>query len=232
MTRPLIAILARQSESAESFTTSVVAAGALYIDSVRRAGGLAVLVPPTRDHDVLAATLNRCDGLLVMGGGDVDPVLYGEEPHEKVYNVDIELDRFEIASLLWAVEHDMPTLAICRGHQVLNVALGGSLVQHMVNTPDHRARLHPVALEGGSRVARAMGTTAVNGYSSHHQAVKTIAPGLRVVGRAPDGTVEAIEHDGATWIVGVQWHPERTADSDGAQQRLFTTLVERSSSTA
>ncbi len=167
-----------------------------------------------------------------MGGGDVDPSLYGEERHEKVYNVDIENDTFEIAAITWAITHDTPVLAICRGHQVLNVALGGSLVQHLATAADHRGKMHDVDLEADSRVARAVGGARSHGYSWHHQAIKVAAPELRVVGRATDGTVEAVEHRSARWIVGVQWHPERTAEEDPSQQGLFDDFVRECSASA
>lgn len=232
MTRPVIALLSRTSESADTFSTPVVAAGIRYVNAVVRAGGIPLVVPRTAAAALLDATLQRCDGVLAMGGGDVDPSLYGEEPHEKVYNVDIENDLFEIAALRWSVAHDKPVLAICRGHQVLNVALGGSLVQHLSTAADHRGKVHAVDLERDSRVARAIGSTTSNGYSWHHQAIKAVAPTLRVVGCASDDTVEAVEHRDARWIVGVQWHPERTAEDDPCQQGLFDEFVRECTASA
>lgn len=229
MNRPVIALVSRTSKKADTFALPVVAAGVLYIEAIERAGGIPLVLPPTKDHVALDAALRRCDGILAMGGGDVDPSLYGEEPHEETYNVDIESDRFEISALTWAVDHDMPMLAICRGHQVLNVALGGSLIQHLDRTPDHRGRTHAVAVNADSRTAHALGSVESHGYSAHHQAINEVAQALDVVGLASDGTIEAVEHREATWIVGVQWHPERTAADDGCQQGLFDALVNEAS---
>jgi putative glutamine amidotransferase len=232
MSRPVVALLSRTSDSADTFSTPVVAAGIRYAHAVVRAGGAPLVVPRTTDDALLDATLQRCDGILAMGGGDVDPSLYGEVPHEKVYNVDIENDLFEISAIKWAVAHNIPTLAICRGHQVLNVALGGSLIQHLDTAADHRGKVHEVEIEADSRIARALGTTVSNGYSWHHQAIKSVAPSLRVVGLASDDTVEAVEHRDARWIVGVQWHPERTAEDDPVQQALFNEFVRECAGTA
>lgn len=229
MNRPVIALISRKSEKARTFAWPVVAAGVLYVEAIERAGGIPMVLPPTRDITLLESSLRRCDGVLAMGGGDVDPSFYGEEPHAECYNVDTDNDTFEIAALTSALALDMPTLAICRGHQVLNVALGGSLIQHLDNTDDHKGREHLVKVEPGSRTAAALGSLESNGYSAHHQAIKQVADALSVVGRADDGIIEAVEHRDATWVVGVQWHPERTAATNASQQRLFDALVQEAS---
>ncbi|MSO58764.1 MAG: gamma-glutamyl-gamma-aminobutyrate hydrolase family protein [Ilumatobacteraceae bacterium] len=225
MTTPCIALLVRSSQTAKTFSTAVVTRGQLYIDSVHRAGGMPLLMPPTYDPDVIDATLRRCDGVLVMGGGDVDPSLYAEERHAKCYDVNISHDRFEIAVLLAAIALDKPVLAICRGAQVLNVALGGTLIQHLDNAQDHGGLLHEVDVVPNTRLAAALSSTTSNGMSWHHQAIKSVAPDLLCVGQALDGTVEAVEHRTATWVLGVQWHPEKTAHEDPVQQSLFDALV-------
>ncbi len=214
-----------------------------YVAAVRRAGGEPVLVPPGVAEP--AALLDRLDGLVLAGGGDVDPATYGGTGHETVYQLDPARDATEIAVVHRILATGLPTLAICRGSQVLAVALGGSLVAHL---PDHLAGVpgaerhriepdvprgpatptpHPVEVEAGSLVARAMGATSVTPMSWHHQAVDRVPDGLRVVGRAPDGTVEATEHDTHPFLLAVQWHPELTAAQDPTQQALFDALVAR-----
>ncbi|MEY2967088.1 MAG: hypothetical protein RLY50_1138, partial [Actinomycetota bacterium] len=146
---------------------------------------------------------------------------------ERLYGVDDFLDGFEIAALDTAISVDMPVLAICRGHQVLNVALGGTLIQHIATAADHRDVMHPVSVAAGSRIADAMGTTTPSVHSFHHQAIDVPASDLVVVARADDGTIEAVEHRAKSWVVGVQWHPEDTADADPVNQGLFDELVRR-----
>jgi putative glutamine amidotransferase len=204
-----------------------------YIDGVLRAGGTPVVVNAARDPKELVA---RVDALVLTGGPDVDPRLYGQEPHPAVYGVDRAADDFECALVEAATVRALPTLAICRGIQILNVARGGSLYQHIPDDPGvpahgepgvaGGARLHDVALEAGSLVAEVMGATTVRASCHHHQAVAEIGDGLRVVGRAADGIVEVLELEGA-FMLAVQWHPEDTAADDAAQQRLFDALVRR-----
>ena len=208
-----------------------------YVAAVRRAGGEAVLVPPGIGDP--AGLVARLDGLVLAGGGDLDPARYGGEGHETVYSLHPQRDEDELALVALLLERDLPTLAICRGSQVLNVALGGTLHVHL---PDlggpvlHRDELaalrgmpaptpHEVTVDPGSLVAKVMETEHVTPMSWHHQAVDELGEGLRVVARAPDGTVEATEHDTHPWLLSVQWHPELTAATDPTQQRLFDALV-------
>ena len=209
-----------------------------YVDSVRRAGGEPVLVPPgVGDAEAL---LDRLDGVVLAGGGDIDPALHGGAMHETVYALDPVRDRTEVDLARRVVERDQPTLAICRGMQVVNVALGGSLHVHLPDVvdgtvahrtePEHlRGRAgptpHDVAVEAGSLLAKVMEADAVTPMSWHHQAVDRLGDGLRVVATAPDGTIEALEHDSHRWLALVQWHPELTAARDQTQQRLFDGLV-------
>ena len=225
MTLPLIAIPGRRSDEAAGHRTPVISGGRLYADAVQRAGGLPVVLPPTDDIDAIAATIARCDGMVLLGGGDVAPSHYGQTERRRLYGVDEFIDSFEIAAVHAALARDIPILAICRGHQVLNVALGGSLVQHLATTDQHRDTMHSVQLVQGTRTAIAMGTTEPLVHSFHHQAIDTLATGLVVVGTYHDDTIEAVEHTEASWIVGVQWHPEDTAMTDPAQQGLFNALV-------
>lgn len=227
MTRPLIAIPGRRSDEAKGQRTPVVLGGRLYANAVQRAGGLPVVIPPTDDVNLIRATVERCDGMVLLGGGDVSPSQYGREINARLFGVDEFIDAFEIAAVQHAVALDLPVLAICRGHQILNVALGGTLIQHLENYEVHRDTMHDVQLTQGSLVAEAMGTTQPVTHSFHHQAIDTVAPSLTVVGHYSDGTIEAVQHATATWIIGVQWHPEDTAEEDPANQGLFNALVQR-----
>jgi putative glutamine amidotransferase len=229
MTRPLIAIPGRRSPEAQGQRTAVVAGGRLYADAVQRAGGLPVVIPPTDDESLIAETIARCDGMVLLGGGDVSPSQYNEPERSRLYGVDEFLDQFEIMAVRQALTREIPVLAICRGNQILNVALGGSLIQHLETTEDHRDKMHRVSVVADSRVAVAMGTTEPLVHSFHHQAIDRLANGLTVVATFHDGTIEAVEHVTATWVVGVQWHPEDTAESDIQQQGLFDSLVQQSS---
>ncbi len=227
MTRPLIAIPGRRSDEAKGQRTSVVLGGRRYADAVQRAGGLPVVIPPTDDVDLIRATVERCDGMVLLGGGDVSPSQYSQEITARLFGVDEFIDDFEIAAVQHAVTLDLPVLAICRGHQILNVAMGGALIQHLENYEVHRDTMHDVQLTPGSLVAEAMGTTQPFTHSFHHQAIDTVAPSLTVVGHYSDGTIEAVQHTSATWVIGVQWHPEDTAETDSANQGLFNALVQR-----
>ncbi len=227
MSRPLIAIPGRQSDEAKGHRTPVVSGGRFYSDAVQRAGGLPMVVPPTDDIDIINATIDRCDGVVLLGGGDVSPASYGQTERSRLYGVNDFIDRFEIAAVRRAVNNDLPVLAICRGHQVLNVALGGTLIQHLDTTDDHRDTMHGVQLVPGSKVALAMGTNEPLVHSFHHQAIDVLGDGLTVVGTFHDGTIEAVEHATASWVLGVQWHPEDTAADDPAHQGLFDELVRR-----
>ena len=172
--------------------------------------------------------LRRFDAVVLPGGPDVDPARYNDaERHEKLYEVRAEHDELDISLARTAVELGLPLLAICRGHQVLNVALGGTLHQHITDretTVGHRFRYHPVQLDTGCRTASLMGTNRPNGHSVHHQAIDRVGEGLVVTGRADDGTIEAVELPDH-WVVGVQWHPEDSAHVDRQQQALFDGLV-------
>jgi putative glutamine amidotransferase len=204
-----------------------------YFDAVYRAGGQPVLVDRTRDVDAL---VRRVDALVLTGGPDVDPGCFGETPHPETYGVDAAADAFEIALARAALERELPLLAICRGLQVLNVALGGTLFQHIPDDPgvERHGRpgepggelRHGIDVDAGSLLATTMGATTVTGSCHHHQAVAKVGDGLRVTARAADGIVEGLEHD-ATWLLAVQWHPEDTAGDDPEQQRLFDGLVDR-----
>lgn len=227
MTAPLILIPGRRSDEAKGHRTPVVSGGRFYVDAIQRAGGLPVVLPPTEDDNIIRSTVERCDGLVLLGGGDVSPTSYGQTERARLFGVNVALDEFEIRSVQHALSLDLPILAICRGHQVLNVALGGTLIQHLDTTEEHRDTMHDVQLVPGSRVSLAMGTHEPVVHSFHHQAIDELAPSLTVTGTFHDGTIEAVEHTTARWVVGVQWHPEDTAEESAPNQGLFNELVKQ-----
>ena len=211
-----------------------------YVRSVEQAGALPFVLAPGRPAGA-AAMLDALDGLMLSGGADVDPALYGEPSHAKVTRVIAERDAFEIALCHAALERDLPILAICRGQQVLNVATGGSLVQDIPSQlqgaldhdPDQERwqPAHDVAIEAGSHLRAILGCdrTAVNSF--HHQAVKELGRDLVVSARSPeDGVIEGIEAPGRRFVVGVQWHPESFWREPGRFGALFRAFVEASRS--
>jgi putative glutamine amidotransferase len=237
--RAMIAIAGQHVPAGKvaSWREDSVAVPANYVRALHRAGGQeAILFPELLDPDEARDRLARFDGLLLIGGADVDPSFYGEDRHSEVYGVNRQTDEFELSLARAAVEAGKPMLAICRGIQVLNVALGGSLDQHITGReglvghgiPGVAPETHDVRLEPGSRVAKAMGVEEASVSSSHHQGLARLPDGLRPVGWAADGIVEAVEHERG-WVLGVEWHPERTAAQDRAQQGLFDALVEQAS---
>ncbi len=224
---PLVAVTGRVAPVAENIRGEAFAAGQRYSRAVARAGAQPVIVPPVvESFDRLAEGLARFDALVLHGGGDVDPARYGERPAaEQLYGIVAEHDELEFRLVAAAIELDLPVLAICRGIQLLNVALGGSLNQDIGNE-DHWHQHHALNVEPGSTVAKALGTERPQRcHSVHHQSLKLVAPALRVVGWADDGTVEAVELPDARFVVGVQWHPEDTAATDPVQQSIFDALV-------
>jgi gamma-glutamyl-gamma-aminobutyrate hydrolase PuuD len=194
-----------------------------YVRAVERAGGRAVLVPP--DDEGIEEVLDALDGLIFSGGNDMTPEEYGAEPHPETTGTNPERDRGELALLEAALSRDLPVLAICRGFEVLNIARGGDLVQHLpelVGHEEHRETLgefseHTVRVDPSSRIGEVAGAVK----SHHHQGIGRIGAGLRDVAWAEDGTVEAIEDPEKPFVVGVLWHPEA-----GEDQRLFERLVE------
>ncbi len=196
-----------------------------YVDAVERAGGRPVLIPPSEDG--VSETLAALDGIVFSGGADVDPSLYGAEAHPETDSPQARRDAGELALLSAALERDMPTLAICRGFQLLNVARGGDLVQHLpesVGNDDHKQvpgefAVHPVEVEQGSRLAGIVGDRS-DVTSHHHQALGRVGDGLVETAWAADGTLEAVEDPRQRFTLGVQWHPEASED-----QALFDALV-------
>jgi putative glutamine amidotransferase len=204
-----------------------------YVEAVAGAGGLPVVVPPT-DSRMGPRLLAEFDALLLPGGPDVDPANYGEIPHPMLGEVSGTLDQMQIQLARAALKEGLPILAICRGLQVLNVALGGSLVQHLPDEPGrttgHRqdkpgsSPSHPVDIDGSSRLAAVLETERLEVNSFHHQAVRELGNGLNAVAWAPDGTVEAVEMTDRDFVLGVQWHAELMYQRL-FEATLFSTLV-------
>jgi putative glutamine amidotransferase len=203
-----------------------------YVDAVRAAGGAPVLLPPGDPRP--ARLLDGLEGLVLAGGGDVHPARFRAAPHAASYAMCEERDAFEFALLDEALRRSLPTLAICRGAQVLNVLRGGDLLDHL---PDHvgdevphrvsqhaHAR-HVVRLRAGSRLAGLYGTERLEVASWHHQAVGRLGEGLEAVALAEDGVIEALELQGAPWLLAVQWHPELETGEGTPGRRLFEHFV-------
>lgn len=237
MGRPLIALSAQRYPVGRLYKLEpAFAVISDYLDAVWRAGGMPLPVLPVGDPEGDAAeVLDAAHGVIAIGGLDVDPARYGQDPHETTMPAPTPQEDFEVALLQGAIDRGIPLLAICRGTQLLNVALDGTLHQHITgrdglgehgipnggggSTNDYR-------LEPGSLAAQVMGADVVSGRCHHHQAVDQVAPALRVTGRTADGTVEVLElAEPTSWMLAVQWHPEETAADDAANQALFDALV-------
>jgi putative glutamine amidotransferase len=203
---------------------------ASYVDVVHRAGARTALLPPGQPSEA-EELLAPFDGLLLAGGGDLEPSRYGAAAHPTQAGVDPDRDELELELARAAVRLGLPVLGICRGMQLLSVAHGGTLVQHLPDLPglaEHRnatkdAR-HRLRVDPGSRLALALGHVEGEVRSDHHQALDRLGEGFRAVAWSPDGLVEAIERDQG-WTVGVLWHPESTAHADPAQQALLRAFV-------
>jgi gamma-glutamyl-gamma-aminobutyrate hydrolase PuuD len=197
-----------------------------YVDSVERAGGRPVLIPPSETG--IDETLDALDGIVFSGGADVDPTIYGADAHPETDEPQARRDAAELALLIAALERDLPTLAICRGFQLLNVARGGDLVQHLPERVGHDEHKqvpgefaeHPVEVKEGTRLASIVGARG-DVTSHHHQGLGRVGDGLVETAWASDGTLEGVEDPSLRFAVGVQWHPEA-----GEDMALFETLVE------
>ena len=215
--------------------SAAVALPMQYVAAIGRAGGRTVLIAGADGTDP-AEILEPFDALLLAGGGDVDPARYGQERHETIYGVDAERDDLEAGLLHAALREHVPALCICRGMQVANVALGGTLLQHLPDAgklgdhgrPPHGPILHDVRVDDGSRLRAIVGAETVRAASHHHQGIDRVGDGLAVSARSDDGLPEALEAR-AGWLVCVQWHPEETAGEDPLQQALFDALVQEAS---
>ena len=207
-----------------------------YVDAVFRAHALPVLLPLTAEEEALREMVNRIDGLLLTGGADVGPGMYGEEKLPCCGEIAPRRDEMEFAVCRMALEKDLPILAICRGHQVLSCVLGGNMYQDIAeqfgkelthpqySTP--RDKVHSVRVEKDSLLHRVTGLETLEVNSRHHQAVKTPGKGLRVNAYATDGLIEGVELPGKKFVLGVQWHPEALSDRYPEAQALFNAFAE------
>lgn len=214
-----------------------MAAYVANVKAVERAGGLPLLIPCDLEPENLRDAYERVDAILLPGGGDVDPSNYGEDPHPETGSVDLARDKAEIAIARWAAEEDRPLFGICRGQQLVNVALGGTLIQdipsevetelthNLLPQTPRNAVTHQVTVEQGSVLQRITGANTLLVNSIHHQAIERLAPPLRVTGVAPDGVIEATEIPGSYFYHTVQWHPEDLTHIE-QMQSLFNALVE------
>ncbi len=204
-----------------------------YLDAVRRAGGVPLLIAPGETR--LEAILDVVDALILSGGGDIDPSRYNGKRHETNYAIDQERDALELELCRRVIDSRTPTLGICRGAQILNVAQGGKLIEHIPDefgekvlhrAPPREPVTHSVKLKPGSQLAGILGRDQFDATSWHHQALRGVAAGFEAVAHAPDGSIEAIEMPGHPWLIAVQWHPELSTAADPLQQKLFDAIVE------
>ena len=212
---------------------------ATYLTALENARLVPIVATPVSDSLAADALMERLDGLVLTGGTDINPALYGERPRPKLGPVSDTRDSWEMALVRAAQLRKKPILAICRGVQILNIALGGTLLQDLPSQhpsdinhdPDRPrdSRTHPIELATESRLARALGSTRLIVNSVHHQAISRVAPELRIVATAPDGVIEAVESaaDSAWWCVGVQWHPEELVATEESWDRdIFTAFAQ------
>jgi putative glutamine amidotransferase len=234
-TQPLIGITGSLIDS--SAGVPVCQLGQAYVTAVQRAGGIPMVIPVGIEELALASLLSRLDGVLLSGGGDIDPTLFNGAPHPKVYGISPERDAMEITLVKTVLQMDKPLLAICRGIQVLNVALGGQLYTHIQDQAEHALKhdwfpkfprdklAHTVSLKCESHLDQIYGADEIRVNSLHHQGISQVGEGLIATAFAPDGLVEGLEVNGASFALGVQWHPECLPDDPGSHN-LFRTFIQ------
>lgn len=235
--KPLIGISGRQDISARLHRSAMYSVGQTYIHAVQKVGGIPIIIPPTMAEANWGVLLPHLDGLLLSGGGDIHPAHYQQEAEPWLGGVDESRDVSELGCVRQWLSFNQPLLAICRGHQVLNVALGGSLYQDVATyipdalehayTPARpmEQTAHSVCIAPDSQLAKILGTTTLPVNSAHHQAVKTLGNGLQVIANAPDGVVEALELSAHPFCLGIQWHPEAMVKISKSMWPLFEAFV-------
>ncbi len=235
---PVIGITGCADQSARPPNVSLFSISQTYVHAVELGGGAPIIIPPHLEEMELRAIFEHIDGLLLSGGGDIRPSFFGEQDSGLLWLVDEQRDRSELALARWALAEELPLLAICRGHQVLNVAAGGTLIQdistHIPGALNHSSVAgrpkssvaHTVEVKAGSRLAALVEAGDLGVNSAHHQALKAIGDGLTVTAHASDGVIEGVELDGHPFCVGVQWHPEVMVESQPVMRHLFEALAE------
>ena len=207
-----------------------------YLDAIRHFGGIPVVLPSEGNTDELEYLVSLCDGILLTGGMDIEPQLFGEEKWNDSVETTPDRDQRESLICRLATERDLPIFGICRGIQMMNVYFGGTLIQdiptqapsdvaHRMAPPDHRT-CHDCIVEPGSPLAALTGKTSFGVNSHHHQAIKDVAPGFAVMGRCEDGIIEAIYDPNKKFVWGVQWHPEKIWDIEDSSARLFQAFID------
>ena len=239
MVIPIIGVTTRTAPVPPSLLPSVMVQKS-YTDAILNAGGLPVLIPSDIQESGWQELIERLDGILFTGGGDIAVEYFNGDQHQAVYGIEPARDAIEVGLTRDAAEAGRPFLGICRGLQVINVALGGTLYTHIPDQvenalmhdypgddgiPARTALVHPVNIDPGSHMSRIMGATTLQVNSLHHQGVKAVAPVLKAVAHSADGLVEAVELPGHPFGIAVQWHPEWLTDQE-AIRRLFKAFVD------
>ncbi|MHB9093120.1 MAG: gamma-glutamyl-gamma-aminobutyrate hydrolase family protein [Eubacteriales bacterium] len=211
-----------------------------YVEAVIGAGGIPVILPGAGSVKTVTPYFEAVKGLILAGGGDVDPAYFNEEPHPSLGEITPDRDRFEMILIKAALRRNIPVLGICRGIQILNIACGGTVIQHIpseIRKPLKHSQsaprwypTHRVLLDKASRLSQIMTTTTIRVNSFHHQAIRDPAPGFKIVATSRDGVIEAIEHSKHRFVVGVQWHPECLTEKDRKSRLLFKAFIEATSS--
>ncbi len=240
--RPLIGIACHADFRQES-GRPIYCNNRTYSHAIEQTGGIPILIPFLDDVTALETLLARLDGVLLSGGVDINPERYSEEPHPKLRKTSPELDEFELTLAHMALQEDMPVLGVCRGMQLLNVALGGTLYQdlgslysdsinHCRQELPRNTLTHDVFVEAGSRMEKVLGTRRLSVNSLHHQAVKLSGKGVRISGRAEDGVPELMEVPAYRFVMATQCHPEEIYMKENACANLFSAFVQACSSTS
>lgn len=230
MSLPRIGITGRIASVEGADRTGV---NASYLRAIAAAGGAPIILSPLAGEGAVASLLDGLEALVLSGGADVDPARYRAAPHPKLGALEPLRDAFELAVIAGARERTLPVLAICRGLQIMNVALRGTLWQDLPSevaphpqSGPRTQRVHGVEVDPGSRLAEALGTPTLMVNSFHHQAIRDLAPGLAATARASDGVIEGIEATDGWWMLGTQWHPEEFwREPTSPDQALFRALV-------